>query len=765
MNKTTNNVLWLKNGKFLPKAGGIPGNPNIPKNKFLDIEHLKKLLEDFKELKKFWIEEIQKNTLKIKPIVSIYYNDVIAKSNRMKYFLDSNPLKNNQTIVGIQFNESDKILKHIISHCIELDVLNKAVKNLENVIKISESKFNKRISYQDIENISQNKKENEELFKDFQISQTLYIRILVDAYYIEKVGVKLKNISENLSDNIIVTLYDIGINISDILKDSNIKNHLFPLNNSVITLNLEQYKLLVAKFPYLIAMESENNLKRDELGYSSKKQEQIITIPEPNNEPVVGVIDTHFVENPDDVYFGKWVEYHNKIDKAIPITSKDREHGTAVSYIIVDGPSANKDLEDGCGKFRVRLFGVSKNDSFNTFSILRTIEEVVLSNLDIKVWNLSLGSNLEINPFSISPIASLLDELQAKYDIIFVVAGTNKKDEGTDAVKIGSPADSINSIVVNSVNRQKQSSDFSRKGPSLSFFVKPDISYYGENITVCTALGAKIVDGTSFAAPWITRKVAFLIHILGLPRELAKALIIDSAIGWQKENDSDLHLKGHGVVPIHIQEIIKSKKDEIKFLINSETLGYQTYNHNIYVPISNKTFPFIAKATLAYFSTTSRLQGIDYTNTELDFKFGKLKMNSNKKIEISSINNNKQDYDGTFNLPERKVRELFRKWDNVKNIIEYLKLENNKIKNKAKKYIDNDAWGISVTKKERLNLEEKNSIKFGIVVTLKEIKGQNRWTEFIQLCDYKKSWTVEELNAETSYDLYNMMQKEVEFDN
>jgi hypothetical protein len=33
----------------------------------------------------------------------------------------------------------------------------------------------------------------------------------------------------------------------------------------------------------------------------------------------------------------------------------------------------------------------------------------------------------------------------------------------------------------------------------------------------------------SFAAPWIARKLSYLIDILGLNRELAKALIIDAA--------------------------------------------------------------------------------------------------------------------------------------------------------------------------------------------------------------------------------------------
>ena len=46
-------------------------------------------------------------------------------------------------------------------------------------------------------------------------------------------------------------------------------------------------------------------------------------------------------------------------------------------------------------------------------------------------------------------------------------------------MKIGSPADSVNSIVVNSVSKDGLSTKYARKGLVLSFFAKPDVSYYG----------------------------------------------------------------------------------------------------------------------------------------------------------------------------------------------------------------------------------------------------------------------------------------------
>ena len=106
-------------------------------------------------------------------------------------------------------------------------------------------------------------------------------------------------------------------------------------------------------------------------------------------------------------------------------------------------------------------------------------------------------------------------------------------------------------MVVNSVSISNKPVDYSREGLVLSFFNKPDISYYGgdseQRIRTCSPYGETMVAGTSFAAPWISRKLAYLINILGLSKETAKALIIDSATGWNKQVYSS-SLIGYGVV-------------------------------------------------------------------------------------------------------------------------------------------------------------------------------------------------------------------------
>ena len=81
--------------------------------------------------------------------------------------------------------------------------------------------------------------------------------------------------------------------------------------------------------------------------------------------------------------------------------------------------------------------------------------------------------------------------------MIFVIAGTNKVS--AEIVKIGSPADSVNSMVVNAVTKKGLSTQYSRRGLVLSFFAKPDVSYYGgseeQYINVCEPLGEANVAG------------------------------------------------------------------------------------------------------------------------------------------------------------------------------------------------------------------------------------------------------------------------------
>lgn len=624
--------------------------------------------------------------------------------------------------------------------------MDESINTLNIVASLLIKDFNGEISTEKLNSIS----DRTDNYEPGIIARTKFLQAIVDISSIENFAIPKNELDELRTS--IISIFDTKVPTSELLKrvGLNVPDYRV-IDETTILLTPDQLEILNEKAPYLISMATTDLSKLDAQNFEIFDSGHRMTIPSPADEPVVGVIDTMFDSS---VYFSEWVTFQDKVNADIPINPTDYEHGTAVSSLIVDGASINPELDDGCGRFRVKHFGVARGSKFSSFSILKSIKEIVAENRDIKVWNLSLGSALEIQKNFISPEAALLDKIQYEFDVIFVIAGTNKRVSDKARMKIGAPADSINSLVVNAVDKDNKPATYSREGKVLSFFNKPDISYFGgdgkNKIRVCMPTGEYFVAGTSFAAPWITRKMAYLIHKIGLSREVAKALIIDSAISWSKP-DSSMNLIGYGVVPQKIKDVLNAQDDEIKFVISGESIMFDTYNYNLPVPVVDDKHPYIAKATLCYFPKCSRNQGVDYTNTELDIYFGRV--NGQK---IITVNDNKQT--DNVSLSETDARGLFRKWDNIKSIIEYVKPNG-----RAKKAYGDGLWGFSLKTKERLNNGDGRELRFGIVVTLKEMKGINRISDFISQCSMR-GWLVNRIDIQEMIDIYNVAEGEIHFE-
>ena len=69
---------------------------------------------------------------------------------------------------------------------------------------------------------------------------------------------------------------------------------------------------------------------------------------------------------------------------------------------------------------------------------------------------------------------------------------------------------------------------------------------------------------------------------------------------------------------------------------------------------------------------------------------------------------------------------------------------------------------MSVKTIERLRKRDGDRIRFGVVVTLKEINGVNRIDDFIRQA-LLRGWLVNELRVETQVDIYNRLNEEIEF--
>ena len=747
-----NDLLQLK-GTFQERPhSSRPGPRNIPaRAPNITSDKLRRLLSELEDLKTFWNNQ---NIIE-DCLIDICYIDVIAKSNRIAGFLSTTRSLTNESVVGARFSEfteEEKKRKHIITHYVSSTTVDNTIENIKTCIKLLDKNFDGQITYGGIKQLNDVNID----YGQYNIAKTVFRNIIVDTHYIE--GFKVPDNSVNTREQSIITIYKTSKEIKTLMSEIGIHvDQSKLLSPTTLLLYPNEIELLLRKAPYLVAMATEDITKLShEDAIVDQKSKSVMTIPPPNNEPIVGVIDTLFDE---DVYFSEWVEFENMISSEIPIEPKDFDHGTSVSSIIVDGPAINPDLDDGCGRFRVKHFGVAAEGQYSAFFIMKKIEEIVISNPDIKVWNLSLGSDREVNKNFISPEASILDRIQYENDIIFVVAGTNNRTDDTGKKKVGPPADSINSIVVNSTNKNGQPASYSRRGPVLSFFTKPDISFFGgdkeDHVRVCTPTGEDFRRGTSFAAPWVTRKIAYLIEVLGFSREVAKALIIDAAAGWgNMPRDFQLtSLRGFGVVPNDINSIIKGEDDEIKFFINGTAEKWDTYNYNLPVPKHDEAHPFVAKATLCYFPKCSINQGVDYTNTELDIYFGRIDDDG----KIKTINDNRQiSNDGQKHyVYEGTARKFYRKWDNVKHIKK--EFINGRVR--ALKSYGDGLWGLSIKTKDRI-IGRNSGINFGLVITLKEINGVNRIDNFIHQCELR-GWLVNKVNVSNRIDIHNKAQETI----
>lgn len=731
-----------------------PQSRNLRAHAETTTDKIDKLIETLRAVLRYYrsVPKVLNNIL-----VDINYNDIIAKSNRVQALLKPNSrTEPNDIVVGARFSDAPEGQEnHIITYYADAKTIQNTLHDLEEARRSLSERLGGKAT-------AKNFKEPECAiqYDGYGIKKDKIRNIIIDCSVVDSFSVP--HITEvPVQDSFLITFYKTELsteNLLEKLKIDDMKYRYSFYGKDTISATKELYEFLNDKVPYLISMISSDlsKLVLDDIKDTSVKEQ--IQIPDPVNEPVIGVIDTLFAEQ---VYFHNWVENVDYLDEyeKVGVSSDQRKHGTEVTSILVDGPRLNPWLNDGCGRFRVKHFGVCSNQISIT-RLVRKIKEIVNQNPNIHVWNLSLGAEDEVSKNFISYDAAVLDELQSQKNVIFVVSGTNdNRNDHSDIIRVGSPADSLNSLVVNAVRRDGTPVSYSRKGNILSFFNKPDVAYYGgdydERIFAYSPFGKEEVYGTSFAAPWISRKLCYLIDVMGLPKEVAKALIIDTSAEWSyKTAPQNLkELTGYGIVPIDINKVLSTDSNEIKFIVYGTSKSYRTTNYAIPVPRDEDgKYPYIARATLCYFPQCTRSQGVDYTNRELSLRFGRVKPNG----QIDDINENIQDEIGSH-IDERQSRKDFRKWENTKLISKILKM------NRPLKSYGDRFWGLAVTSKERLAMRTMGELNFGIVITLREINGVNRIQDFIRACNMR-GYIVSELNIQNQLEIYNINQEELTFE-
>ena len=146
--------------------------------------------------------------------------------------------------------------------------------------------------------------------------------------------------------------------------------------------------------------------------------------------PVLGILDSG-VEKSD--YLSLWSHEDENNIAGLDELDINRIHGTMVASIAVYGDILENKNCTGCGPLKfVSCIVNSDRDGvkISEDELVLYIREAVQQYPNIKIWNLSQGSQTEVSDFMFSDFAIALDDIQKEYDVLICKSAGNSKDLG-----------------------------------------------------------------------------------------------------------------------------------------------------------------------------------------------------------------------------------------------------------------------------------------------------------------------------------------------
>lgn len=422
------------------------------------------------------------------------------------------------------------------------------------------------------------------------------------------------------------------MNVTPIIMDSLLKSEIFDLTEEIVpmpTLALE-----------LDSLESMPNF-------------QTLVPNQYDTYSVVGVLDTGIENNS---YLAPWITGKESHYPEAVITPS---HGTKVASIITYGDILQG--EEVVGNKHVKVFDATvfpdtNKETIDEDDLIGNIQEIVRNNCkNIKIWNLSISIQKEIDSNKFSDFAIALDSLQDECNVLICKSAGNCKNFATrnPIGHLHEGADSVRSLVVGSLTYSSEKGDispkntpspFSRIGPGPAYIVKPDLVHFGGNAGVdpygnilesgnlTIGMGGKTVysSGTSFSTPRVAALAAELTNNI---REEFDPLLIKSLIIHSCNYPSEINMPinertkyvGYGK-PLMANQILYNSPNEVTLILR-DTLAKGQF-------IDIKDFPMpdcLIKegyysgqiiATLVYDSVLEPSQGFEYCQSNMDLKFG-----------------------------------------------------------------------------------------------------------------------------------------------
>lgn len=425
---------------------------------------------------------------------------------------------------------------------------------------------------------------------------------------------------------------------------------------------------------------------------STKDDLEIMLPLEGKDYPVIGVLDSGISSNK---YLKPWL-LSDKFS-SYPDNFINPAHGTAVSSIIVYGDKLQNQLlsgGNGCKLFDATVFPDNNKETVYEDELVENIREAIKSNKHIKIWNMSLGTDMDADPNDFSDFGIALDSVQETYDVLICKSSGNCKNfmYGRPKGRIAKSADSIRSLVIGSIAHTKGGKDiadinhpspFTRIGPGPANNIKPDLVSYGGNAgmngtrLIQNGVNAIAPDGTvmqfigtSFATPRVTALLSEL-HLKiseSFNPTLLKALAIHSAKypeGLTLPVSERIHQMGFGL-PDSAENIIYNDPHEITLILQENIVKGE------FIEILEFPFPesmvdeegyFYGeiKVTLVSQPVLREKQGAEYCQSNLEVKLGTYQNIKNRDIEKTNILNEFGPEDAQNILRDSNYRSSFKK--------------------------------------------------------------------------------------------------------
>lgn len=445
-------------------------------------------------------------------------------------------------------------------------------------------------------------------------------------------------------------------------------------------------------------------------------------------------------------------------------------HADEMASILIGSKFLNKDLvsleDDGCDIYDIWLpsnkYTFSDHfEDLSEYSDWLYLEIQSAREVGYKIISMSINFQQLASTQEYSFLASRIDEISSKLDVIFVISVGNLDEKHyrkewpnnendvfrmlaryQEPDRILIPSDSVSSLSVGSVNHidnklitYQAPTRYTRRGPATSYGIKPDVVHIGgigdaRNSCFCTLDGLNKLKfdshGTSLSAPHIAKTLASIdMKSNGvLSRTSLKALIIHNSsvpacLSSKTISKEARDFVGFGF-PINSQDIIKKEETSFTFIFEGVLSKGQVGEFNFTWPKSLASADGKCrgriKMTLVYSPPIDRQFGQEYIRANVDASLQQQKIKNNIGTygkAVNSIWDIKLGEDSNF---EKNLIEQGFKWWPSKAYERVSKAG----------FGNSTNWRLRVTSQVRDSMDyPAEGIKFSVIVTVEDPSGKS----------------------------------------